>query len=138
MKALKVWEGIRSIINIKEKRYKNINLKINENISTNSSDIANHFNNFFTTIPSKLAKKIPPTHSDYRSYLVNQNNNSFFLSPTNPNEIESLINDIKLNKAIGPNSIPNYLLKEFKENVSKPLALIFNLSFQNRSFPTAL
>ena len=36
-------------------------------------------------------------------------------------DIESLINCIKPNKAIDPNSIPTKILKEFKTEISEPL-----------------
>ena len=37
-----------------------------------------------------------------------------FLSPTTPADVEFLLNCIKPNKAIGPNSIPTKILKEFQ------------------------
>ena len=41
--------------------------------------------------------------------------------PTTPADIESLINCIKPNKAIGPNSILTKILKEFKTELSEQL-----------------
>ena len=60
---------------------------------------------------------------------------TIFLSPTTPAEVESLINCIKSNKAIGPNSIPTKILKEFKTELLEPLSDMTNLSFNKAIFP---
>ena len=58
--------------------------------------------------------------------------------PTTPAEVESLINCIKFNKAIGPNSIPTKILKEFKTELSEPLSDMINVSFNKGIFPDFL
>ena len=57
----------------------------------------------------------------FSNYLGQTTDETIFLSPTIPAEIESLINCIKPNKAIGPNSIPTKILKEFKTELSELL-----------------
>ena len=49
-----------------------------------------------------------------------------------------MINCIKPNKAIGPNSIPTKILKEFKTELSEPLSDIINVSVNKRIFPDFL
>ena len=44
-------------------------------------------------------------------YLGQTTDETIFISPTNPADIESLINCTKPNKAIGPNSIPTKNIK---------------------------
>ena len=61
-----------------------------------------------------------------------------FLSPTTPAEVESLINFIKSNKAIGPSSIPTKILQQFKTKLSEPLSDMTNLSFNKGIFPDFL
>ena len=61
-----------------------------------------------------------------------------YLSPTTPAGIKSLINWIKPNKAIGPNSIRTKILKEFKIELSKPLSDMINVCFNKGIFPDIL
>ena len=49
-----------------------------------------------------------------------------------------MINCIKPNKAIGPNSIPTKILKDFKTELSEPLSDMINVSFNKGIFPDFL
>ena len=59
--ANNLWSGIKSIINIKNKKLWNISLTIDIKTITNSNTLANHFNKFFTSIADKFFRKIPKT-----------------------------------------------------------------------------
>ena len=61
-----------------------------------------------------------------------------FFPPTTPADREPLINCIKPNKTIGPNSIPTKILKEFKTELSEPLSDMINVSFNKGIFPDFL
>ena len=62
----KVWSGVRSILTMKNTKANNkYSLLIDKALTTNEKDIANHFNNLFTSIPQKLVKKSPPTHNNF-------------------------------------------------------------------------
>ena len=74
----------------------------------------------------------------FSHYLGQTTDETIFLSPTTPAEVESLINCIKSNKAIGPNSIPTKILKEFKTELSEPLSDMINVSFNKGIFPDFL
>ena len=67
----------------------------------------------------------------YHAYLKNPNPNSFMITPTTTNEIIDIISNIDPSKSVGPNSIPNQLLQSVKHAIAKPLANIFNRSFQD-------
>ena len=70
------------IINMKNKIDESISSLLTDNqLIKNAKQISNHFNNFFTS----KAKK---THL---SYFSHENNNTIFLSPTVPKDIEDLI-----------------------------------------------
>ena len=66
------------------------------------------------------------------------NENSFFLAPTTIEEIEDIIQNFKLNKALGPNSIPIRILKDQKEEIAKPLNDLINTCFNLGLFPDLL
>ena len=101
-----VWKTIKEIINVKNSNDVPINsLLIGETITANAKLIANHFNTFFTSVAAKLNEKIVKAKKPFSHYLGETTDETIFLSPTNPAEVESLINCIKSDKAIGPNSI---------------------------------
>ena len=95
------WKTIKEVINVKTKNDKPINsLLIGETITANTKLIANHFNTFFTSVTAKLNKKIVKAKKPFSHHLDQITDETIFLSPTTPADIESLINFIKPNKAI--------------------------------------
>ena len=134
-----IWKTINEIINVKTKNDLPINsLLIGETIITNAKLIANHFNTFSTSVAAELNEKIVKAKRSFSHYLGQITDETIFLSPTTPADIESLINCIKPNKAIGPNSIPTKILKEFKTELSEPLSDMINVSFNKGIFPDFL
>ena len=72
------------------------------------------------------------------SYLGSMKENNVFLTPTTPNDIEVLIDNMTVNEGVGPNSIPTKILKDYKSEFSKPLSGMINTSFTTGIFPSAL
>ena len=64
--------------------------------------------------------------------------NSMFLTPATPDDIEVLIGNMKVNKGVSPNSFPIKILKDYKSKFSKPLSDMINTSFTTSIFPSAL
>ena len=54
------------------------------------------------------------------------NENSFFISPTDPEEVQDLINLMELHKAARPSSIPSRILKDVKKQLSILLSQLAN------------
>ena len=61
---------------------------------------------------------------------------TIFLQPTDKEEIANIISSLNSNKASGPNSIPYRILFLLKNEISKQLADLFNLSFMTGVFPS--
>ena len=97
--------------------------------------MAKLFNKYFGTIAENIDKRTPKSKKKFSDYLKNQNLPSFLLSPTTEKEISNIIVSLNARKATGPNSIPNFVLKEFKEELKKPLTIITNMSFITGQFP---
>ena len=106
----------------------------NENID-NPKRIANIFNNYFSTIGEKTQVK-KHSHEKYTDCLTNENPDSFFLSPTNKEEIKFILSSVDINKSTGPYIIPNKVLNMLKNDISEHLADLFNVSFTTDTFPT--
>ena len=102
--------------------------------------MAEALNNFFVTIASDIDGKIIHANTSYKDYLQGSVLNSFFLKPASEKEVISVINEMKTNKSIGPNSIPTQILKLSNQIICKrqrPTYLI-NLSFSDGIFPDLL
>ena len=69
---------------------------------------------------------------------MNENGSTIFLQPTDKEEIANIISSLNSNKASGPNSIPYRILFLLKNEISKQLADLFNLSFMTGVFPSVL
>ena len=123
-----LWTGIKSIISTKNTHVNVINkLKdTNGNLITDSTAMANIFNNFFVNVADGVTKNIPRSPKSPLDYLGNKNPHSFFISPAAPYEISDIIDSFKTGKSIGPNSIPLKLLKILSPHISSPLSLIIN------------
>ena len=52
---------------------------IYDNETSDSKDIAEEFNNFFTNIGKKINDNIPPADTHFSNYLQEKNSESFFI-----------------------------------------------------------
>ena len=89
-----------------------------------------HFNKYFGTIAKNIDNRTPKSKKKFSDYLKNQNLTSFLLSPATEKEISNIIVSLTVRKATGPNSIPNIVLKEFKEELKEPLNIITNVFYK--------
>ena len=78
---------------------------------TDPQTIASAFNQYFVNVPKQVDKEIPRTMKSPMDYLTDRIGNSFFLKPTDHNEIKAIILSFKNSKSVGPYSIPVKLLK---------------------------
>ena len=88
--------------------------------------MAENFNNFFTSIGTKLQSNIPPTRRHYMDYSKHLNLETFFITPiynffapTTPNEIKNIIKSLKSikSKCVALNSILTKILHLIKDNL---------------------
>ena len=135
----KTWEGIRELVNVNKKKYRNIQM-INHNNHpiTNNKEMSNIFNEFYSQLGHNIEQKIPNSNKSFMSYLNSPINHTFELSPCSELEILEIISSFGNNKASGPNSIPTNLLKEFSAYFVEPLKLIIDKSLIEGTFPSIL
>ena len=104
--ARNTWQGIKSIINIRASSKMTPDTVLAENKKISEPiEIANNFNNHFSSIAKKLQDNIHDSGKNYQSFLKNKNANSFFINPTDLQEIISIINNINKAKASIPSNI---------------------------------
>lgn len=138
-RSKEIWKGIKQLVSLKKSNM-NFPSKIKQgNVTlTDKNQIANAFNIYFANIGSKLAQSIPNTNISFEHYLPSSIQESFFIRPTSPMEIQGEIDMLNVNKSTGPFSIPTRLLKSIKTLLSAPLSMLFNLSFSIGIVPNQL
>ena len=100
--------------------------------------MSNVFNNYFTSIAEKAKSDIKFSPNHYTDYLSNTNTNTFFLTPTDKNEISFIISSLDSHKSSGTNSIPVKILRLIKNDISQQLCDIFNTYLLTGQFPSVL
>ena len=134
------WKGIKSLISLKAvtPSIPTVHSLDTGDTITNPFDIANTFNNYFVSIAETTKKSIKNTHKHFSDYLSNESDSTIFLQPTDKEEIANIISSLNSIKPSGPNSIPYRILCLLKNDISKQLADLFNLSFLTVVFPSVL
>ena len=113
-------------------------LIVNSNIINEPKEIASALNKYFVNVPQQINKDIPRSKKSPMDYFNDRVGNSFFLSPVNAKEIESIILSFNNSKSTGPYSIPIRLLKILASEISESFSLIVNDSFCKGSYPNNL
>ena len=133
------WKGIKYILNISNP-HSNIpkTLVSNDTKTAEPIEIANMFDNLFTSVAGKTKESIKYSHKRFSNFLQSRSDDSFFLSPTDKYEIINIISSLDPNKSTGPNSIPTKILKLLKNDISTQLYDIFNVSLSTGVFPSIL
>ena len=136
----KVWKGIKDIINVKNRNldFPTCTNHNDQNI-TAPTEIANKFNDYYTTIADNiLEKRKYGGKAAFNDFLGDHVPNSMGLYPCDDVEVISIIKQLSNRKSTGPNSIPTDILHLLMLDISKPLAQIYNLSFKMGEFPDML
>ena len=135
----KIWDGIRSIVNIKNTISPKV-AQINDNgkIIDTPEEIASTFNDFFANVGPNTERDIPKAHNiSPNRFLKNRNQFDFIIAHISNEEVLEIINSLE-NKSTGPNSIPVKLLILIPDLIITPLCHIINMSFLTGIFPDKL
>ena len=134
------WKTLNNVLGRnKTSRLPDFFIDSNGNKITEPKEIADNFNNFFTTIGSKLADKIIPPDINYSSPLKHNNvKNAIFLKPTSPDEIIKITNKLKSSTSSGIDNISTKLLKTIINEIAPALSHVFNLSLLKGIVPSQL
>ena len=110
--AFAVWDVLRTLLPTKSNSNMPNFLAVNDSSITDPADIAEEFNKYFADIGERLANSIYNIDpNDFLSYLKNPCLSSIYLQPVSPQEICTIINSLKQNKANGHDDILPYFLK---------------------------
>ena len=107
---------------------------------TNPKDIADSFNDHFTTIRNSVSLNSFTNNSnwDYLSNFLSSKippNTTFTIPPISESFVRNSLNHLPETKAAGLDRIGGYFLKIAATAISPALTKIYNLSINSASFP---
>ena len=133
------WSVIREIIGSKKDKAQLPEFfKDNDNVITEYLDIANGFNNFFSTVGPKLASDIEQSDVQFDSFLSESNPVSFNFSKISETDILKICRQMKPKLSSGVDFISNNLLKHIAPIIITPLHYLINLSLETGYIPGEL
>ena len=117
----------------------NSKIKLEENVITNESEVAEVFNNYFTNIASKL--KEPIINSDFEllnSFIGSKvpSNTDFQITFTNQTFIRKFLLNLNVRKSTGLDNIGPRILKLSANVIAPTLLFIINKSISTGKFPS--
>ncbi|XP_077994315.1 uncharacterized protein LOC144448040 [Glandiceps talaboti] len=136
----KTWQVINEVLNKSTNKLyprKLISTTPNNDPLTESSDIANEFNDFFTSIGPSLASNITSA-TKFTQYLDGNYLNSFFFHPVSEQDVLNEIKTLDPRKAVGYDNIHPRLVTHAAHIIARPLAHIINCSLSQGIVPNSL
>ena len=128
----KAWKTVNDILGRKQRTADVREIKINDHSVTSLEEIAEKFNDYFTSIGPSLAES--NNECNY-SQFVNRVDGSFHFHPVSLSQVYKLLNSLSVCKASGIDKISAKVLKWAAPVVSESLMQIFNRSIVSHVFP---
>ena len=112
-------------------------LKLNDAVISNSSELSNTFNDNFSTVGPRLANEIPPIANNNSSYTnnINVHNNKFSFFSINCSIVFLHLNKLSKSKATDLDNISAKIIRECADLISVSLCDLFNKSLVSGIFP---
>ena len=134
----KLWALINSTIGKNNNKMHIIEkIKVDNIEVTKSEMIANEFGKYYSNIGRVMTDKVKPSNQTISYYIdkISRNQQSLYMTPTTPKEIEKLIMKLDNKSSSGHDHISNIMLKWLCPSILHPLSLIFNKSLAEGVFP---
>jgi hypothetical protein len=133
------WELLKEAANLNKSRTEIEKLYSNGRNITDKLEIANEFNDFFSSIGVKIAESVKQTTIKPEDYMPNlENLVNLDLGTVNQAHICDIIKSLQPKNSCDIDGISTKLLQKIATEVSWPLAHIFNLSLTSGIFPDRL
>ncbi|KAJ8729819.1 hypothetical protein PYW07_016857 [Mythimna separata] len=121
----KLWNAIQNVTRTSKSKNESMKLIDYRNPVSSTNDI----NRFFASIGKNLAEKCNPIVENYSSPLppLKYHTQSLVLLPSDPEEIESIILNLKNDCAVGRDGISTAFIKRYRHILIPPITFICNL-----------
>ena len=110
-------------------------LKLGENNLTNTRDIAEGFNDYFSNIGPDLASKIDTPNLNFQTYIEKAKSEFSAFQPVTVSNVYHLLHGLSSNKATGVDKISSKIIKIAAPAISDSLTYIFNQAITLSLFP---
>jgi hypothetical protein len=131
----KTWSILNEAINKKSSKNPITEIIFNGITINNPYDIAQKFNQFFTSVAANLYEEINPSDLLIDDTPVTEARFNMSSSPVTLDELVSTVNDLQDKKTVDFNNISMFLVKKVILNISDPLIHIFNRSLASGKVP---
>ena len=130
------WALINKLLGRKNKNTLCKKLIINDIEITDPKDIADTFNEHFSSIAGKLHDSLPVPNYDHTHYTKREPiNETIFLSPTDSQEIEKIIRNLKSKNSCSLDGITTKMIKCFPIKLICIISFLINRSLYEGIFP---
>ena len=131
-----LWKTINQVLNRKSKDTEITEIEVNKKSITDQKEIANLFNNYFTSIGPSMSVKLAPSQFDFIEFMrPSSSTNVFRFQHVNYDMVYNLLQKMDTSKATGLDGISPTILKLAAPVISKFLTEIFNKSIDTGIFP---
>jgi exonuclease III len=129
----KNWKTLKHLVSDSSSSSTINSLIIDNTRVSDKQEIANHFNDFFSTVGANLASKFKSSGTENVSSSVNTK--EFFFTQVHHSTVYKMIQSLSPDKATGIEGIGVKLLKAGNPILSKVLAILFNRSLSSGHVP---
>jgi hypothetical protein len=109
-----------------------------DKIVNDQKEVANHFNNFFSTVAENIGKDTVYDLSVHPSLIEikkqNDCTNTFVFEKVTTDKVEKIMNNINIKKATGADGIPAKIIKCSKSIIAPQITSILNMSLDQSVF----
>ena len=139
--AREMWQYTNDILNRKTKKGEKptITLKVNGKTTEDTSEIAEHFNSFFTAIGQELVDKFEDKQNSFQKFMpapVPVDQEMRFLE-IDTSDYHNIISSMKAKRSTGFDEVSNKLIKEIQVEIREPIMDIINMSLCTGVVPRA-
>ena len=134
-----IWQNINSLLGRQNNKKNIVSIISEEGMTlTDLNDIANSFNQYYVNVGPTLAKNIGDSSIQNFPLPTMNSHKSFFLFPTDNEEVDKIINLLKPKTSSGHDNISAKLLKQVSPGLISPCVHIVNLSLSMGIVPVAM
>ena len=127
----KIWSHLNEEMNRSSNNKQHITeIKTNNRTLDNNKEMADAFNNFYSSIGEKIANNINFNQAEHDTYINNipSTNLSFKFKQINTAELLTINRTIKNKKSCGPDNIPSIITKTIINKIPAVICHLINLS----------
>ena len=121
------WKKTKAFIGITQQPNQELENLAHEITQGNKKDLANQINRFFTSISSEINPLLPLDSQEPLNvpdkYIIRQD------------QVERALMSTNQNKAIGPDEIPNWIIRDLGPLIAGPICAIYNSSIRESVIP---